>query len=169
MRAARVRRTVAVFGALALACASLSLAAVNSDPRTPDGLVRAVTRDMLKALRNHREAIVNDPRRLASLMQQLIVPHFDTRSMARVALGKYWRQASDDQRDRFASAFRQLLVDDYVAVFSTYSNQTVEVLPVRSRPRAGLTLAETPGRFCPPVSYMDYPVRITVPNPISGR
>ena len=128
---------------MALACVSLGLAAVNGEPRTPDGLVRTVTGDMLSALRTDREAIVDDPERLVSLMRQIIVPHFDTRIMARAALGKYWRRASADQRDRFAAAFRQLLIDNYAAVFRKYSNQSVDVLPVQLLPRQDAVVVPT--------------------------
>ncbi len=157
IRFARVRNAVAVFGAMALACVSLSLAAVNGDPRTPDGLVRTVAGDMLGALRTDREAIVNDPKRLVSLMRQIIVPHFDTRTMARAALGKYWRRASVDQRDRFGAAFRQLLIDDYAAVFRKYSNHSVDVLPVQLLPRQDAvvvpTYVMTPGERRTRVDY----------------
>jgi phospholipid transport system substrate-binding protein len=136
LRCAPVRNSVVALGAMALVSVSLCLGAVSHNPQSPEGLVRTATSEMLNALRNHREDIVNDPQHLASLMQRIIVPHFDTRSMARAALGKYWRHASRDQRNRFADAFRRLLIDDYAAVFRKYSNQSVEVRPVQSRPNA---------------------------------
>lgn len=108
-----------------------------------------MTSEMHNALRNDREAIVNDRQPLVSLMQRIIVPHFDTRIMAGAALGKYWRRASADQRDPFAAAFRQLLIDHFAAVFRKYSNQSVEVLPVQSNPREDAlvvpTYVTTPG------------------------
>jgi phospholipid transport system substrate-binding protein len=142
-RSAPVRSSAALLGAIALVCVSLSLAAVDTSLQSPDGLVRAVTGEMLNALRSDREAIVNDRQRLVSLMQRIIVPHFDTRVMARAALGKYWRRASADQRNRFGATFRQLLVDDYAAVFRKYSNQSVDVLPVQSLPRADTVVVPT--------------------------
>ena len=84
---------------------------------------------MLTALRSKQEAYKNDPRQLVSLIERIIVPHFDIRIMGREALGLNWRRATPEQKRRFMAAFRQLLVDDYVNEFRNYSNQDVEFLP----------------------------------------
>ena len=44
LRAASVRRSAALLGAITLVCVSLGLAAVNTSLQSPDGLVRSVAR-----------------------------------------------------------------------------------------------------------------------------
>jgi phospholipid transport system substrate-binding protein len=46
-----------------------------------------------------------------------------------LTLGKHWRSASSEQRDRFTQEFRALLVRSYSSVLAGYANQQVEFLP----------------------------------------
>lgn len=104
-------------------------AAVSAGEPSPEQTVQTVTAEMLTALRSHQAAYKNDPRQLVSLIERIIVPHFDIRIMAREALGLNWRRATPEQQTRFMAAFRQLLVNDYATEFRNYSEQTVEFLP----------------------------------------
>jgi phospholipid transport system substrate-binding protein len=128
-----------------LVCLAVIPAADAADPppATPDALVRSVTGELLHALKTRHQTIARDPQTLVPLMQQIVVPHFDFELMAREVLGRYWRRASDDQRTRFLAAFKQLLVDDYAAVFRRYTNQSVKLLPNRSQPINGQALVST--------------------------
>jgi len=103
--------------------------AVGVAKQSPEETVKTVTTEMLTALRSQQEAYKNDPRKMVSLIERIIVPHFDIRVMAREALGLNWRRATPEQQKRFMTAFRKLLVNDYADEFSNYSNQAVEFLP----------------------------------------
>jgi len=104
-------------------------AVAGVENQSPEETVKTVTTEMLTALRTQQQAYKNDPRQLVSLIERIIVPHFDIRIMAREALGLNWRRATPEQQKRFIAAFRQLLVNDYANEFRDYSNQSVEFLP----------------------------------------
>jgi phospholipid transport system substrate-binding protein len=140
MHAQQIVNTVAVFGLVLLVLVSTSAVAVKGDDKSPDGLVQTVTDEILNVLRNDRETIRKDPQQLISLMERIIVPHVDIRFMGREVLGKYWKRASEEQRARFLAAFKQMLIDDYAAVFRHYSNESVELLPMHAGARKDNTL-----------------------------
>jgi phospholipid transport system substrate-binding protein len=54
--------------------------------------------------------------------------------MTRLAVGRSWREATDDQKKTLIEQFRQLLVRSYSTAYSAYRNIVVEVKPVRMQP-----------------------------------
>jgi phospholipid transport system substrate-binding protein len=128
MRAHKIGYFLVVFW-LAFLAGQPGAAAVGVEKQSPEETVKTVTTEMLTALRSQQEAYKNDPRQLVSLIERIIVPHFDIRIMGREALGLNWRRATPEQKKRFMAAFRQLLVNDYANEFRNYSNQAVEFLP----------------------------------------
>ena len=131
MQANKLVYFLAVFW-LTLMAAQSGAAAVSVEKLSPEETVKTVTTEMLTALRSEQQAYKNDPRQMVSLIERIIVPHFDIRIMAREALGLNWRRATPDQQKRFIAAFRQFLVNDYANEFRNYSNQAVVFLPERA-------------------------------------
>jgi len=46
-----------------------------------------------------------------------------------LAVGKYWRTATPEQKQSLVTEFRNMLVRTYTKVFTVYRDQTVEVKP----------------------------------------
>lgn len=128
MRIHRIGYSLVVFW-LAFLAVHPGAAVAGVENQTPEETVKTVTTEMLTALRSQQEAYRSDPRQMVSLIERIIVPHFDIRVMAREALGLNWRRATPEQQKRFMAAFRKLLVNDYADEFRNYSNQAVEFLP----------------------------------------
>ena len=99
------------------------------DP-APLVLVRQTTDRMIAALEKDSKEIDTNPERLYELVDEIVLPHFDFERMSKLVLGKYWRQASADQRSRFTSEFRTLLVRTYATSMKEYSDQKITFLPV---------------------------------------
>jgi phospholipid transport system substrate-binding protein len=142
MRGHKIGYYLVVFGLVFLA-GQPGAAAVGVEKQSPEETVKTVTTEMLTALRSQQEAYKTDPRQLESLIERIIVPHFDIRIMAREALGLNWRRATPEQQKRFMAAFRQLLINDYANEFRNYSNQTVEYLPEHGGTGRGYALVAT--------------------------
>ena len=64
------------------------------------------------------------------LVDQIINPHVDFDRVAMLVLGKNWKVATPDQRDRFKKEFRLLLVRTYTTAFTEYSDWTINYLPL---------------------------------------
>lgn len=108
-------------------------AAASTPGHDAQAVVKDTTDKVLQALRQEGEQLKTNPSKLYALIDELILPHFDFQQMSRWVLGRYWRQASPEQRSEFANQFQALLVRTYSAALVDYRNQSVNFLPVRER------------------------------------
>lgn len=106
--------------------------AVSESPQT---LVQDTSERMLEALRKNQETLKQHPSQIYDLVHKIVLPHFDFELMSRWVLGKYWRQATPEQRQRFTEEFRNLLVRTYANALLEYSNEKVKVLPMPRMPQ----------------------------------
>ncbi len=100
----------------------------------PLELVRGTAEYVLGEVRAHKAELEKDHSGIYRLVQERVIPHFDFRRMTRSALGRYWRQASEAQRERLVRAFRELLVRTYAVMLLGYSDEKIEYLPMRGSP-----------------------------------
>jgi phospholipid transport system substrate-binding protein len=116
-------------------CALLPLFAVADNP-SPVELVKDTTSRLLTALEEQKSDIDRDENRLYTLISEIALPHFDFNHMSRWTLGPYWRSASPDQRERFVTQFRQLLVRTYGHTLMEYRDTKIRYLPLLAAPDA---------------------------------
>lgn len=114
-------------------------AGLRADEAGPDALVRATISEVL-AIVEQDEALQSGQRdRVLALVEAKVLPHFDFARMTRLALGRYWRQASPAQRDALEHEFRALLVRSYTSAiapdtYSKYKDYSVTYLPLHMGP-----------------------------------
>jgi phospholipid transport system substrate-binding protein len=120
-------------------------------------VVQNTTTRMLAVLKAEQDNLRQHPERIYDLVDEIVLPHFDFARMSRWVLGKYWREASEEQRARFVEEFRNLLVRTYATALLEYSNQAVEVLPLRGDAQATEVVVRTevkqPGAYPIPINY----------------
>lgn len=109
-------------------------AALAAQELAPDALVRGVSEEVIAAMRNDRELQAGDGRKIATLVEAKILPHFDFRRTTQIALGSYWRHASPAQQEELTREFRSLLVRTYAGALAGYRDQAIEFRPLRMRP-----------------------------------
>ncbi|KPL28878.1 MAG: hypothetical protein AMJ72_00975 [Acidithiobacillales bacterium SM1_46] len=123
----RRRRRSGWWALLVVWCAGAALAATAE----PDVLVRQATDEILKRIKSNKDAYAADSKKLYAMVDELVLPHFDFRAMSKLVLGQNWRGASEDQRTRFTSEFRDLLVRTYSTALLKYTNEEIIYLPYR--------------------------------------
>lgn len=96
---------------------------------TPEGLVRSTTDAILAEIKKNREVYARDYAKLYKMADEKVLPHFDFRRMSQWVLGRSWRDATPEQRDRFVVAFRDLLVRTYSTALLNYKDQEIVYLP----------------------------------------
>ncbi len=125
----------------------------------PQELVRDTSSRMLSALRDEQDAIKNNPGRLYELVSDIVLPYFDFRRMSQWVLGKNWRTATPDQRERFVEEFRKLLVRTYGTALSEYADEKIIYLPFSVSTDARTVTVRTEieqGGSTIPISYSMY-------------
>ena len=86
--------------------------------------------DALKTLGNKQ--LSNDDR--ATRFRNLLDSDFDIPRIARFVLGRYWNEASEQDRQKFQKLFEEYIVRSYAKRFSEYSGEQVKV--TGSRPES---------------------------------
>ncbi|WP_295348038.1 ABC transporter substrate-binding protein, partial [Thiolapillus sp.] len=76
--------------------------AVQAAQPQPVELIRSTADYVLKQVRARKAELEKDSSGIYDLVQQKVLPHFDFRIMSRGALGKYWRRATEKQKNEIA-------------------------------------------------------------------
>lgn len=109
----------------------------------PQELVRKTGDKVLAEVSARKAELEADPKKIYPLVESTVLPHFDFRKMSQSALGRFWRQASDEQKEGVTNEFRELLVRTYATALLGYSGQTIEYLPVQSAAGADKVMVPT--------------------------
>jgi phospholipid transport system substrate-binding protein len=104
-------------------------AAAQSDD--PSKLVQTVADAMLKDLDADRAAYKKDPAKVNTLVEKYLLPVFDTQYSARLVLGKHWRDATQDQRDRFVKAFYTSMLNNYGTALADFTSDKMKIYPAQ--------------------------------------
>jgi phospholipid transport system substrate-binding protein len=103
--------------------------AASVDASGPGQLIQTAASAMLKDLDAHRAEYRSDPGKVHALVDQVLLPHFDTDYSARLVLGRHWTTASDVQRQRFIKAFYKSLLNNYGNALVDYTADKLKVFP----------------------------------------
>jgi len=127
------RRWMAVLLGVALLLAAIGGQAAP-DPKEAQALLERKTEQMLEVLRDEARDGEIDLERMREQLSDIILPHLDFVTMTKLAVGRHWRDATDDQKRALVREFRSLLVRTYTQSLEEYDNQKLEFLPLRPSP-----------------------------------
>jgi phospholipid transport system substrate-binding protein len=96
---------------------------------TPEQVVQDITHQLDTQIADHKAELQNNKQKLVVLINQIFLPHFDTDYASILVLGMHAREASPEQRSRFAKAFYTSLTNRYAEGLLNYTKGTVKVLP----------------------------------------
>src|SRR5579863_5879942 len=116
--------------------ATAPAATAAPDESDPTALVRATAQGMLGDLDKNREEYRRDPKKIATLVDKYLMPHFDAETSARVVLGQFWRTATPEQRQRFINAFYHSLLANYGDALAEFTADRLKIYPTRLEPGA---------------------------------
>ena len=113
----------------------LALAAplATAQELAPDALVKAISTDVLAAIRQDKDIQAGNSKKIAGLVESKVLPHFDFAHTTRIAMGANWRRASPEQREQLVREFRTLLVRTYSSALANYRDQVIEFKPLRAQ------------------------------------
>jgi len=128
----------------------------------PDELIKSTSEKVLSTLEQNREKFKQQPDEINRLVNDIILPHLDFRAMSKLALGKNWRSASEDQQNRFVDAFKNMLIRTYSKSLTEYAGQEIVFLPYRppAEGKRTVTVQTQIKQDSGPVIPIDYSLRI---------
>lgn len=137
-----IRTLFTVAGLLAMFTFATAGSAVTQpdsyDP--PQPLVEERINELLDRLSSNAEQIKQDKSLAYKLSNELVIPHIDFPRITRLIIGKHWRSANEEQRQRLVDEISSLLIRSYVTAMSAYADDTLteeQVTYLPSRYQAG--------------------------------
>ena len=115
-----------------LLCASVTPCMSDDAASAAQAVVRDTADALFMRLRAEGDGIEKDSKRLHAIAEEIVIPHFDFKRMSQRALGRYWREATPEQREHFAAEFKTLLVRAYARAVVSYRNAKINYLAARS-------------------------------------
>ncbi len=94
---------------------------------SPDALVRALGGDAIRVLSNKSL----DEAQRESEFRRLLLKGFDVDQISRFVLGRFWRQATDQQKAEYRQLFEDYIVKAYASRLGDYSGETLTVKDIR--------------------------------------
>ena len=98
----------------------------------PEQILDNATQSMLKSLKGNKQELKQNPSKIYSIVDDILVPHVDTEYMAKWVIGRQrWTEANATQRQRFIAEFKKMVVRSYASSLLAYSDQTVTYYPIK--------------------------------------
>ncbi|MDA3913932.1 ABC transporter substrate-binding protein [Oleiagrimonas sp.] len=110
---------------------------------TPEQVVKQVTANLAKAIDGHREELKKNKSKLIKIIDGIFLPHFDIDYASILVLGRHARQATPEQRERFAKAFYNSITQRYAEGLVNYNKGSVKVLPFKGQLNDRRTMVRT--------------------------
>lgn len=82
-------------------------------------------------------------KKATDFVEQVINPSIDFDRVSVLVLGKFWKTATPEQKERFKKEFRLLLVRTYTTAFTEYSDWKIHYLPLEMNPSDKKTMVRT--------------------------
>jgi len=118
---------------LGFATMSVAHAQTQPDPHgNPDQFVLNAANNAINALKSDAKVKSGDMSHINQVVNQYILPYVDFRKTTQLSAGRYWRQATPEQRTALADAFRGTLVRTYSGALTDVTPSTsIKLLPFR--------------------------------------
>ena len=117
--------------------------AASVDASGPGQLVQTAASAMLKDLDAHRAEYQKDPSKVHRLVDQILLPHFDTEYAAQLVLARHWTTATAEQRKRFVDAFYKSLLNNYGNALVGFTADRLRVFPYNGDANAQFATVRT--------------------------
>jgi phospholipid transport system substrate-binding protein len=97
--------------------------------RAPEQIVQSIADQLANDIDGHREELKHNQERLINIIDEVFLPNFDVDYASILVLGQHAREASPEQRQRFAKAFYNSITHRYAQGLLDYTRGRVRVLP----------------------------------------
>lgn len=98
---------------------------------SPNDVVQRSADALAVAIEGRKDALAEDRDALFAVVDEILLPIFDRRYAAQLVLGRHWRNASDEQRERFIAVFYKSLLRKYAEGVLQFDQSSLEILPFR--------------------------------------
>ncbi|KAF3999726.1 MlaC/ttg2D family ABC transporter substrate-binding protein [Glaciimonas immobilis] len=123
--------TLKKYLAVALTFSALSFAGAAMAQEAPDVLVKRISQDVIESAKADKGIQGGNQQRILSLVEEKIIPFVDFERMTSLAAGRFWREATPEQKKQLTTQFRSLLVYTYSGALAQVRDQKIDFKPMR--------------------------------------
>lgn len=124
---------------------------------SPEKIISEITGEILNEIKNDPDLAAGDWDKINKLVDAKVMPVIDFERMTSLAVGKYWRSATLDQKTKLMKAFRKLLLLTYSGAIRFANKADMKILPPRRGSKDVDVVVRTrvtvPGRQAVPIDY----------------
>lgn len=119
---------------VALQTASAAEVNIDStvDQSNPYTLMNQAAAKTFARLKNEQNKIKTNPNYLREIVRQELLPYVQVKYAGALVLGRYYNQATPEQRDAYFSAFKDYLAQAYGQALALYHGQTYQIQPAQA-------------------------------------
>lgn len=123
--------------------ATAASAAPAAQAAPPQEVVKGIVDQLGNAIDGHRTELKKDKDKLVKIIDGIFLPHFDIDYASILVLGRHAREATPEQRERFAKAFYDSITQRYAEGLLNYTKGSVKVLPFKGQLNDRRTMVRT--------------------------
>lgn len=137
-----------------LAVATLAMGAFAAGPmaqaepeRSPEQVIRDASELTLEALEGRRDELTADREALFHVIDEILLPRWDRNYTGQLVMGRYWRDATDEQREAFITALYRKLLDSYGEGILQYDAGQLKITGTRGKLEDGRVMVDSEVRL----------------------
>lgn len=135
-------KQVTVFGLFAVLLSLMPVTKVIADDLLPpQQAIQTASVQLQEKLQD--KSFTKDFAKITQFVNEVIYPHTDFDRISALVLGKLWKTATNDERQRFKHEFQTLLVRTYSRAFVEFNDWSVRFLPIEMGDDATKVIVKT--------------------------
>jgi phospholipid transport system substrate-binding protein len=104
-----------------------NLLTVSAKSLEPIDIVKKTVSEVLETIQNDEEIKAGNKAKIVEIVKEKVTPFVDFERMTRLAIGRPWKEATENQKSKLVELFNKLLINSYAAAFSNYLGIVIEV------------------------------------------
>jgi phospholipid transport system substrate-binding protein len=112
----------------------LATAGIAVADDSPNAVIDSAVAQLTEQLDGRKDELAENRQALYEIIDDILLPRFDSRFAAQLVLARHWRTASEEQQSRFIDAFYQALLRKYADGVLEFDPDMITVLPFRGDP-----------------------------------
>ncbi|MCE8034795.1 ABC transporter substrate-binding protein [Halomonas sp. MCCC 1A11057] len=120
---------------LGLCLTLTSMTALAAPERSPEQVIRDSVDELMGQIEGRKDYYASNLDELKTLVDDSLEDIADFRYIGASVMGRYFQNASPQQRSRFVNVFRQTLIDTYTKGLVTFDYRELRVLDSQRAPR----------------------------------
>jgi phospholipid transport system substrate-binding protein len=148
------KRIILALAALAAITAAQALAETAAGP---EQVIRDASELTMQAINGRRDELKQDRTALFAIVDEVLLPRWDRSATGQAVMGRYWREATPEQREAFIDGLYRKLLDSYGEGILEYESDQLKITGSRVDADKGLAVVDSEVKLTDgtvvPISY----------------